>query len=397
MDIVEEDNAEYVAGDPVTADKGVLQDMQNIDTKAVPEDKVPPSEQEINSSAPASPLTNSTPGNLVSEPAEQERQPSPNNAVLLATPAVRRLLRQNDLDISDMKGTGKDGRVLKEDVMRYMQTSPGKIAQLEPADSQSFPERIIVRSGDQRNALTSIQGHMFKTMTASLAIPHLLYTQTVDLTALMELVRACRRDPSLASHLVDDAGHSTKLTVLPFILKALSQSFAKFPIMNSLLDVGESGENAPTLITKSSHDFGIAVDTPTGLLVPVIKDVQNRSVVAIASETSRLADLAKSSKIGPGYMKGASFTISNIGSIGGNVVGPVIMPPMVAIMAIGKVEDVLALEAGNDGVEKLVRKKKAVLSWSADHRVLDGATVARCAQDVAKWLERPELLGLSLR
>jgi 2-oxoisovalerate dehydrogenase E2 component (dihydrolipoyl transacylase) len=175
------------------------------------------------------------------------------------------------------------------------------------------------------------------------------------------------------------------------VLKALSQAACQFPIVNS--SINGSGKK-PEVLLRVSHNFGIAVDTPNGLVVPVVRDVQNHSILSLAGEISRLATPAKSGKLALADMADATLVMSNIGSIGGSVVGPVVLSPMTAIVALGQTEAVPAFETGEDGVERIVKKEKAVLSWSADHRLLDGATIARCAQEVATWLERPELFGL---
>jgi len=321
---------------------------------------------------------------------------SPSLASLLATPAVRRLLREHDINIADVRGTGKDGRVLKHDVARYVesQVNFSQHEKQETPPSSSAPDTPGV---DRKVALSPIQSQMFKSMTASLSIPHFLYTHTVDLTLLADLVRHHREDTTLASRLTDIAGARVKLTLLPFVLKAISQAVNRFPVVNSSLHMDKPSKERPGFLIKNSHHFGLAVDTPNGLLVPVVRNVQNHSVLTLASEISRLAQLAKASKLSPDDMKGASLVVSNIGSIGGNVVGPVILSPMTTTMAIGQMEEVPAFETDKEGVERIVKKKRAVLSWSADHRILDGATMARCAQEVAMCLERPELLGLALK
>ncbi|KAJ5110990.1 hypothetical protein N7532_001525 [Penicillium argentinense] len=142
----------------------------------------------------------------------------------------------------------------------------------------------------------------------------------------------------------------------------------------------------PRLILKGSHNFGVAIDTPNGLTIPVVKDVQKRSLVSIAQEIHRLSLLAKEGALKPHHFTGANFTVSNFGSIGGNVVSPTIVHSTAGIVAIGKIEDVPALVKDAEGVPRIETRRKATLSWSADHRVLDRATVARRARLVnAIW------------
>lgn len=328
----------------------------------------------------------------------------------LVTPAVRHMLKGFNLDVSDIQGTGKDGRVLKEDVQRHA------AAMGSPSSSVSTPpskpvvvvnnNNIIAEGEDRLVPLTPIQNQMFQAMTRSLSIPHFLYTHQVDLTSLNALRKRLKTHPELSSHLrrtPEGCWTTAKLTLLPFVLKALSHAFAQFPILNSHLDT-ETNPDRPQLLIKASHNFGIAVDTPQGLLVPVVRDVQNHSILSLAAEIERLSNLAREGRLSPQEMKGATFTISNIGSIGGggggHVVSPVILAPMVGILAIGRAQEVPVFQKddkNSDGEEKIVKREQVILSWSADHRILDGATVARCAQSVGSLLENIEALGIALK
>jgi 2-oxoisovalerate dehydrogenase E2 component (dihydrolipoyl transacylase) len=125
--------------------------------------------------------------------------------------------------------------------------------------------------------------------------------------------------------------------------------------------------------------------------------VQNHSIVSLAAEIQRISRIAKDGRLGVEDFKNATFTISNIGSIGGGTVSPIILPPMVGIVGIGRVKEVPGFEKDEVGNEKIVKREEVVLSWSADHRVLDGATVAKCAEVVGTVLENFETLGVTLR
>ena len=234
---------------------------------------------------------------------------------------------------------------------------------------------------------------MFKVMTRALSIPHFGYTHSVDLTTLGHL-RKRVNDSRLAATLLGEL--PAKLTALPTILEAFSMAFAQHPLFDFHLDTTDPQK--PQLILKESHDFGVAIDTPNGLLVPVLKDVQNRSVFSIASEISRLSGLAQKDKLAVSDSRGVSFNISNIGSIGGNVVSPVIVPPMVAIVGVGIIEGVVRpAPTSQGGAPSICHRKEAILSWSCDHPILDGASVARCAELVASILENIEHSGLFLK
>lgn len=315
---------------------------------------------------------------LPTERVQEESQPRkpPGKHASLATPAVRHMVKAANLNIEDIEGTGKDGRVLKEDVQRHTQAAKTGAGTLAPpaAPTQQFEDR--------KQPLTPIQSAMFKKMAHSLTIPHFLYTDGVDFTSL----NAIRKKFNATKE------KSQRLTTFPFIIKALSLALQQYPLMNAHLEVS-SNSDKPQLTYKGSHNIGIAVDSPTGLLVPVIRNVQSLSIEQIAAEIARLSDLARTGKISAEDLKNATITISNIGSIGGGVVAPVIVAPQVAIVGIGRAKAVPAF--GKDG--ELVRKEECTFSWSADHRVIDGATAARCAEVVKGYLEDVESMLVRLR
>ncbi|KAI4164126.1 MAG: hypothetical protein LQ342_002363 [Letrouitia transgressa] len=314
--------------------------------------------------------------------------PSANKHSSLATPAVRGLLKELKVNIEDIRGTGKDGRVLKEDVHRFAAArsdttfhfSTHHIAANSQTKSTSFPTEHTI-------PLTAIQSQMFKTMTRSLQIPHFVYADEIDITALSSL----RRRLNNASPHPQHQGQSQKLTYLPFILKAVSLALYDFPLLNARVDT--ASPDKPQLIMRASHNIGIAMDTPQGLLVPNIKSVNNLSIAEIAVEISRLQSLALSAKLTAQDLTGGTITVSNIGSIGGTYVSPVIVSNEVAILGIGKARAVPRFDDGGE----VVRKEVVNFSWSADHRVVDGATMARCAERVRGWLEGVEGLLVQLR
>ncbi|KAJ5359046.1 uncharacterized protein N7496_011459 [Penicillium cataractarum] len=309
----------------------------------------------------------------------------------LIVPAVRSMLKQHKIDIKDIAGSGKGRRVTKEDVQRHLRS---RNLALKPLSSKpaAWPGAPLE---DEVVSLTPIETQMFKVMTRALSIPHFGYSHSVDVTSLISLCRNFNKQPGVSSEIHGDG--VSKLTALPFVMKAISQAFLRHPRLNAHLNTETSPQN-PQLIVKASHNFGIAVDTPNGLLVPVVKDIQNRSILSIAEEIKRLSTLAKEGSLTPLDMSGATFTVSNIGSIGGSVVHPILVSPTVGIVAVGKVEEVPVFSQHNKDVDpSIVKREKAVLSWSADHRVLDGASVARCAQLVARVLENIESIGIGLR
>lgn len=337
--------------------------MGRNDTKAVADDTLPPTQS------------------LPSEPAqEQSRSRQPGKHASLATPAVRHIIKENKLNIEDIEGTGKEGRVSKDDVQRHIEAAKQSTSTSTATSTPAISSTQQV--ADQVKTLSPIQSGMFKQMTKSLSIPHFLYTDAVDFSSLTSL----RKKYNAGREKVD------RITPLPIIIKAVSLTFQQFPLINSHLDT-TTNPNKPQIIVKGSHNIGVAVDSPSGLLVPVIKNVQNHSIVSLALEIQRLSSLARAGKLTSADLTGATFTISNIGSIGGTAVAPVIVGPQVGILGIGKARVVPAF--GENG--ELVKREECVFSWSADHRVVDGAYVARAAEEVRKCIEGVESMLVRMR
>ena len=300
----------------------------------------------------------------------------------LATPAVRGLLKDLNVEITDVTGTGKDGRVTKDDVQKF-------IAAQKSGTAQSIPPHATrgLSSADQGQVerpitLTPVQSQMFKTMTRSLSIPHFLYADEIDVTALSTLRQRLNHQSSRAQ----------RLSYLPFVIKAVSLALEDFPLLNARVDTG-TGEDTPKLVMREKHNIGVAMDTPQGLLVPNIKDVSARSILGIALEVSRLQALAKDGKLSVTDLTGGTITVSNVGSIGGTYVAPVLVQSEVAILGIGKARTIPAF----DDHDRVVKKEIMNFSWSADHRVVDGATMARVAERVRAVVEEPALMMTRLR
>ena len=299
----------------------------------------------------------------------------------LATPAVRGLLKALNVKIEDVVGTGKDGRVMKEDVHKFAQERDRSLSSRAPASTHIPQSTDNVTQTEKRIPLTRIQGHMFNTMTRSLSIPHFLYTDEIDLTPLSTIRRTVNAK----------AANPLKLTFLPFIIKALSLALADHPLLNCYVET--NGSDPPQIIMRSNHNIGVAMDTPQGLLVPNIKNVASLSIYAIAAELGRLQQLGQAGKLGVTELTGGTITVSNIGSIGGTYVAPVLVSSEVAILGIGRSRTIPAF----DDQGALVKKEVINFSWSADHRIIDGATMARMAQQVRGYVEEPGSMMARLR
>jgi 2-oxoisovalerate dehydrogenase E2 component (dihydrolipoyl transacylase) len=178
-------------------------------------------------------------------------------------------------------------------------------------------------------------------------------------------------------------------SMMPFFIKAASLAIKKYPILNSSVN-----ESCDTITYKASHNVGVAMDTKNGLLVPNIKNVQNLTVLEIASELSRLQDLGLKGQLTPNDLTGGTFTLSNIGSIGGQFGIPVILPPEVAIGAIGRINVVPKFDPINGDLRKAHVLK---VVWSGDHRIIDGATMCRFSNAWKACLENPLTMAMDMK
>ncbi|KAF4841685.1 Lipoamide acyltransferase component of branched-chain alpha-keto acid dehydrogenase complex [Colletotrichum siamense] len=314
----------------------------------------------------------------------------------LATPAVRHLSKTLNVDIAEIDGTGRDGRVLKEDIQNFVKRrESGSPAAAPPSGAE--PTGPAPSAGPQvetRVPLTVTQQQMFKSMTRSLNIPHFLYADEVDFSSLVQLRTRLNRVLTSAPELGADG--VAKLSYLPFIIKAVSLALYQYPILNARVDLDASTPaSKPSLVMRSQHNIGVAMDTPSGLLVPVIRNVGALNILSIAKELTRLQKAAFAGKLTPQDLGGGTITVSNIGNIGGTYLSPVIVDKEVAILGIGRMRAVPAFESEDS--DRVVRKHVTNFSWSADHRVVDGATMARAAEVVRRVVEEPDVMVMHLR
>ena len=305
-----------------------------------------------------------------------------NNDKRLATPAVRGLVKKLDVDIAKIKGSGRDGRILKEDVHRHIARKGVLVSDTaSKASVRSAPQSDDAQV-EKPIPLDQIQTHMFKTMTCSLSIPHFLYADELDISALA----------ALRARLNAQSTQPVKLSYLHFVIKAVSLALESNPLLNARLKTDDDNTK-PQVVLREKINIGVAMDTPQGLLVPNIKNVSALSINDIASECRRLQALAKEGKLAPQDMTGGTFTVSNVGSIGGTYVSPIIVQNEVAILGLGKARTVPTFD--EEGL--VVGKEVMNFSWSADHRIIDGATLARMAECVKRFVERPEGMVTRLR
>ncbi|XP_051928693.1 lipoamide acyltransferase component of branched-chain alpha-keto acid dehydrogenase complex, mitochondrial [Hippocampus zosterae] len=313
-----------------------------------------------------------------------------------ATPAVRRLAMENNIKLSEVVGSGKDGRILKEDILDFLARQTGAILPPSPFRETRTPDppgaapsaelqpppagpRRVLADKDVTEPLKGFRKAMAKSMTAALAIPHLGLCDQVDVSRLVAL-----RDELKA----EARGHGVNLSYMPFFIKAASLCLARFPILNASLD-----QSCQNITYKVSHNIGVAMDTALGLLVPTVKNVQLLSILEVARELNRLQELGAAGQLGTADLSGGTFSLSNIGSIGGTYAKPVILPPEVAIGALGKIQVLPRFDASGH----VIRAHVMNVSWSADHRVIDGATMCRFSNMWRDFLQNPASMLLHLK
>ena len=300
----------------------------------------------------------------------------------LASPAVRRLAREHSVDIHRVPGTGPKGRVFKHDVQAFVAGSHAPVANPTVAAIATGAAVTTAPTTSARRIepIKGIKAAMARQMAESVStIPHFTYCEEIDLTELIAL-RLSLKD-SLAKQ-------GVKLTMMPFFMKAMSLALNEFPILNTQVNA-----DCSALTYFDEHNIGIAVDSKVGLLVPNVKDCQRKSIVEIAGDLTRLTDLAREGRVSPADLKGGTITISNIGAIGGTVATPIINKPEVAIVALGKVQQLPRFDSKGHVVARSIMQ----VSWSGDHRVIDGGTIARFTNLWKKYLEEPSAMLVAMR
>lgn len=319
---------------------------------------------------------------------------------VLTSPAVRKLSRDHGLNLSTITGTGPAGRILKGDVLAALQ---------DPEPSMDAPDSSTVTSDKTREELNDpllgdyevvqLRGYnriMADTMTASLKIPHMVYSDEINLN---RFVKYKLEQQQLDHHNHHDE-NSKKLLFLPLAIKAASKALEKYPLLNASFD----DVKYETTIWKD-HNIGIAMDTPRGLIVPVIKQCQNKSLPELAEELKHLKASVMDGVGGlsANDLKGATFTLSNVGAIGGGgtYMSPIVTPPQVAIGALGQIRRLprFVTPSSTDPTQSQTIEEAHIcaVSWAADHRVVDGATVARFHKSFKEYMEDPIKLLLELR
>lgn len=300
----------------------------------------------------------------------------PEKVKVLATPVARKMAKDLGVDIRKVKGTGPNGRVMKEDIIKAKDAmmkskEESKISQIQ------YEESILVEDERiERIPLTRIRKTIAEQMTLSrFTIPHTTAMDEIDVTELYEFRKKYK------DILIEE---EVKLTFLPFIIKGVIAVLKELPEFNSSLD-----EENDELKLKHFYHIGIATDTDRGLMVPVLRDGDKKSIVEIAKEIEDLSSRAKNNQIELHELKGSTFTITNYGSIGGYFGIPIINYPESAILGVGRIVKKPIVKD-----DEIVIARVLPLSLSYDHRIIDGASGARFLNLLSELLKNPEMLLL---
>ena len=359
-----------------------LEAAETAPADETPADETPPAKAPPPETPPAAPATEAppppapaaeAPASAVEAPPAAD--PAPAAAVdeksfrlAYASPSVRRLARQLGVDLGLVEGTGRKGRIVKDDVRRYIKAAlarPRAAAAEGDAGVSGFawpqmPEIDFSKFGEIENQpLSRIRKLSAKSLHRSwLHVPHVTQHDEADVTDMEAFRKA--HDPEARAK-------GFKLTPVAFQLKAAAAALRAFPTVNSSLD--PSGES---LILKKYYHIGVAVDTPNGLVVPVIRDVDQKGIMELAEELIETSGRARAGKLTPGDFQGASFTITSLGGIGGTAFTPIVNAPEVAILGVSRTQKKPVWQDG-----AFVPRLMLPLSLSYDHRVIDGALAAR--------------------
>lgn len=317
--------------------------------------------------------------------------PRSGNGPIPAAPAIRRQAREMGIDLSSVRGTGPGGRIVREDIERFAIAGPsgsGRAPEVAAPSAPSAPQRaaqapVAVPAGAdpmpdfaqwgpvRKEALPQIRKTIARAMVRSVTtIPHVTHCDEVDVTDLEQF----RKEQSAIF-----ADKGAKLTLTAFVVKAVAGALRQFPQFNSSFD-----EPSGTMIFKEYVHVGIAVDSPKGLMVPVLRDTDRKGLMTISKELKELADKARDFKLDIADMRGGTFTVTNVGALGGTMATPIINWPEVAILGMGKLEWKPVVRNG-----QVVPRKVLPLFLSFDHRVIDGADGARFIRAVMGFLESP--------
>ncbi len=304
---------------------------------------------------------------------------------VLAAPSARRVARELGIDLHAVAGSGRNGVVRRADVEAFAQNgasraSSAPAAAAAPARPQYAPISLAPGERETRVPFRGVRRKIAEAMVRSkFTAPHFTVVEEVDITQLVAL-----KDQAKAMH----AASGVKITFMPFIMKATAIALAQHPMLNAHLD-----EAAQEIVRYGYVNLGIAMDTDNGLIVPVVKNVDAKSILQIAAELAELAERTRAGKVKPEELKGSTFSITNAGNIGGTLATPIINYPDVAILGVHRIMKKPGVVETSMG-DRIEVRQYMNFSCSVDHRLADGADGARFLVLLKKLLENPGLLAL---
>jgi pyruvate dehydrogenase E2 component (dihydrolipoamide acetyltransferase) len=311
---------------------------------------------------------------------------------VLAVPSARRVARELGIDLTQVTGSGRHGVVRRADVEAYSMSAsrpapPAPIAAAAsirapaaPAAVAPAPLALVPNARETRVPFRGVRRKISEAMVRSkFTAPHFTVVEELDVTELVALREK-------AKLMASEAG--VKLTYMPFIMRAVANGLVKYPELNSKLD-----EATQEIVTYSDVNLGIATDTPSGLIVPVIRDVQNKGLLQLAKELVDLADRTRGGKVASEELKGSTFSITNAGNIGGTLATPIINFPDAGILGVHRIVKRPGVVESPNG-DRIEVRQYMNLSISVDHRLVDGATAVRFLVHLRRLLESPGLLAL---
>jgi pyruvate dehydrogenase E2 component (dihydrolipoamide acetyltransferase) len=328
-------------------------------------------------------VTSTPESEYVEEPAKQVSQPQPRQSaqqpeqvqpgggastMVLATPVTRRVARELGVDLTQVSGTGPHGRVTEEDVRKAAEVRiPTVGVRPTPTAAKAGPNEEVI---PLRGVRKLIAERMIKSQSTAAHVTHVDEAEMTEVVLLREAFKASAEK------------RGVRLTFLPFIIKAVIPALKEYPFVNSSVD-----EQGVSIILKKYYNIGIATDTEQGLTVPVLKDADRKDVFELGGEIEKLADRARAGQLVLEEVRGSTFTITNVGAIGGLFATPIINPPEVAILGTHKVQKRPVVRDGKIDIRDMMN-----LSLTFDHRVIDGAYAARFLTKIIDTIQDPKKL-----
>ncbi len=302
---------------------------------------------------------------------ESESRADDRSGAVKAMPPVRRLARRLDVDITSVAGSGPGGRIVRDDVV---------VASRGNGAERAAPDRMrsapATPSGGRREPLRGVRRVIAERMSeAHRIVPSVTHVEECDVTEL-EATRKLANERS---------PQATRLTFLPFVVKAAIVCLRDYPALNASLD-----EAAGEIVYHDSFDIGVAVDTPSGLMVPVVKGAADKTLRELAADIDGLAERARAGSLGHDELTGSTFTITSPGRFGGLMASPIVFHPQSAILGVHRAGDRPVVRDG-----QVVARRMMNLSITFDHRILDGMTAARAMLDLVRLLEHPAVLAIA--